>query len=225
VIREPGAKISLLPSHPINRPRSNGGEARESVVQMEMMATRPSNCRRFNTRGSINSSFQYHALSCRVRKSRCRGSGCHQSSEEKLLRHHDMFDTLKDRPARRHLLPDGHLLIDSCQGFGKSLPTLIQSSQDFLLFRLKHISNILTAKAARRQFPFYIPPGRQGFTNRFRATTSRVAVSPIPEARAPHRVRCGDGGHGNGRGFTSSFVLRLSYFAFPTSICGKLLTC
>ena len=157
MIREPGAKISLQPTHPINRPRSNGGETRESVLQMEIMATRPSNCRRFNQLGSINSSFQYHALPCRVRKSRCRGSGRHQSREEKLLRHHYMFDTLKDRPDRRHLLPDGHPPIDSCQGFGKSLPTLIQLSQDFLLLRLKHVSDILAAEAAQRQFEVLDP--------------------------------------------------------------------
>ena len=154
VIREPRAKIPLLPGHPINRSRSNGGEARECVVEMEITATRPSNCGRFNTRRSINSSLKYRALPFRVRRSGCRGSGRHQSGEEKLLRHYDMFDTLKDRPARRHLLPDGHLLIDPCQGFGKSLPALIQSSQDFLLFWCEHVPDILTADPGpRRRHP------------------------------------------------------------------------
>ena len=153
VIREPGAKISLLPYDPINRPLSNAGEGRESVLQMGITAARPYNCRRFNMRSSINSSFQYHALPCRVRNSRHRGSCRHQSSEEKLLRQHDMFDALKDRPTRRHLRPDGYLLIDSCQGFGKSLPTLIQSTEDFLLVRLKHCFR----HSSNRRHPAAVP--------------------------------------------------------------------
>jgi len=150
VVREPGAKISLLPGHPIQRARSRGGEGGDSVVQVEIAATRPGDGGRFNMPGSIDSSFADHALAGRVGRSGRRGPGRHQSGEERLLRDHDMFDELEDRPSRRHRFPDGHLLVDSRQGFGESLPALIQPIQNFLLLRLTHLFGILAGAVPGR---------------------------------------------------------------------------
>jgi hypothetical protein len=72
------------------------------------------------------------------------------------------------------------LLIDSCQRFGKSLPALIQLSQDFLLFRLKHVSDILTAEAAPRP-PAPHPPSHFGYYSLILELTQE-AGSEDPEA-------------------------------------------
>ena len=142
VLRDPAARINVQPTHPLNGPCSRGGESREGVLQMAIAAPRPCSGRRFNALASIDSSFPDQAFPCRVRRSRCRSLGCHQPRKQKLLRYRQVLDTLEDRPTRRLLFPDRHMLIDVRQGFGKSLPALIQLSQDLLLFRRKHVLTV-----------------------------------------------------------------------------------